>query len=760
MTREERQRAVHRDHRPHRAGAAGRRARRALGLALALMLAHWAAQAQGDPASAPAPDAQRPRVGLVLGGGGARGAAHIGVLEVLERLRVPVDCVAGTSMGALVAGAWAAGVSPARMRQELGRADWADMFRDSPAYTDVEVRHKELARRYLPGSELGVQDGSVVAPSGVLAGQKIKLFFNQLVRADVAERQIEELALPLSIVATDIGTGERVVLRDGDLTMAMRASMSVPGLMAPLEHRGRKLVDGGLVDNVPIREVRERCGAEVVIAVNVGTPLLAPHEVGSLLSVTAQMVALLTEQNVQASLAALRPGDIYLRPDLDSIGAGDFDRHAGAAERGRAAAEAQAPRLAALAVDEARYAAWQRRVAGGERVARRIDEVQIDGLERVHEAAVRRHLGQVEGQPLDTVGLERDLLRIYGDGWYESVDYRVLREGTRQLLRVTPVEKSWGPDYLRLGLQLDSNLGQGSSFQLRAAYHRTWMNRLGGELLASADLGSSSGLGLQWYQPLQADGSAFVETRLSHRRDRSDYWFEDQRIAEYLTGRSVLELSGGRNLPYLGELRLGWRGTRASNTLETGIDVFTLMPQHSHAGWLARLHFDRFDALYFPSSGWSAQAEWYDARGSGYSRATLDLRRAWPWQDYVLGARASWVGSPRRELPLDEAGTLGGFLNLTSFATGQLIGDDVSYLHLRAERIIGRLPIGLRGDMRFGLALEAGKVGTPYTVQVKNGWLQSLALYLGGETPIGPAYLGLGAGSARSFNAYLFVGTP
>ena len=711
-------------------------------------------------APVPSAGATRPRVGLVLGGGGARGAAHIGVLEVLERLRVPVDCVAGTSMGALVAGAWAAGLSPARMRIELGRANWADMFLDSADFQDLNLRSKRLAQRYVPGSELGVQGGGVVGPPGVLGGEKIKLFFNRLVHADAGEPLIENLPLPLSIVATDIGTGERVVFRDGSLTMAMRASMSVPGLMAPVEYRGRKLVDGGLVDNVPIREVRERCGAEVVIAVNVGTPPLKPEEISGLLSVTAQMVALLTEQNVQISLATLKPDDIYMRPDLGTIGPGDFERHEGAAERGRTAAEGVAARLAELSVDEARFAAWERRRSGRERAVPRIDEVQVVGLERVNEAVVRRHLTQPEGAPLDVDRLETDVLRIYGDGWYESVDYMVLRERTRQMLRVMPVEKGWGPDYLRFGLQLDSNLGQGSSFQLRGAYHKTWINRLGGELLFTAEIGNSAGLGVEWYQPVTADGRWFADSSASSRIERTDYWYQDRRVAQYRSRRTALDLRGGANLLYLGEMSAGWRATRVTNEIETGIDVFTLLPSQRSNGWVAGLEFDRFDALHFPSRGWRTSAEWFHSSGSDYSRADLDLRGAWPWQDLVFGARATWVGSPMGQLPVHDAGRLGGFLHLTSFSTGQLIGDDVAFAQLRAERIIGRLPIGLRGDMRLGVALEAGKVAIPYSVQQKDGWLGSLALYLGGETPLGPVYLGLGVGSSRTFNAYFFVGTP
>jgi NTE family protein len=707
--------------------------------------------------------ADRPKVGLVLGGGGARGAAHIGVLEVLERLQVPVDCVAGTSMGALVAGAWAAGLSPATMREELAKADWNDMFQDGPDYTELNFRTKRLSQQFLPGSETGILASGAVGLPGVVSGQKIKLFFNHLVRADAGERELQQLPLPVSIIATDIGTGERVVYRDGSLTLAMRASMSVPGLMSPLDYRGRRLVDGGLVDNVPIREVRERCKADVVIAVNVGSPPLPPEQVTGLLSVTAQMVALLTEQNVSASVATLKPTDIYIKPELGDINASSFDRSKEAAETGRVAAEAVAEKLTALAVDAQQYAQWRRRMSVRERDIPRIDAVEIAGLSRVNPAVVLRYMEQRDGAPLDTATLNRDLLRAYGDGNYERVDYSVMTQQGKNVLRVTPIEKSWGPDYLRLALQLETSLSQGSTYQLRAGYQKTWLNRLGGELLFTGEIGNTSGAGAEFYQPLDESQRWFFDARASYRRERADYWLQDQRIAEYRVARSNIDLVAGINFSLLGQARLGWREMRASKSLETGVDIFSNVAAQSSGGWLLNLDLDQLDRLYFPRSGWAAQAAWYDSSRSRYSRLKLDARGVWApraFKDWVLGARAEWVGSPRGDLPLYDAASMGGFLHLTGYAIGQLIGDEAAYAHVRAERILGSAPLGLRGDMRLGVALEAGKIAKPYTQQQREGWLNSVAVYLGGETAFGPIYAGLGRAGSGSVNAYLVIGAP
>lgn len=706
-----------------------------------------------------AADASRPRIGLVLGGGGARGAAHIGILETLQQNRVPIDCVAGTSMGALVAGAWAAGMSPAAMRESLGAADWSDMFIDNPDYAELSHRNKMMARRFLAGSESGVMTDGVKYQTGVVTGQKIKLFFNQLVRANQGERNIEDLPLPVSLVATDIGTGERVVFRDGPLTQAMRASMSVPGLLAPVDHQGHKLVDGGLVDNLPIAEVRERCQADIVIAVNVGSPLLKAEEVGSLITVSAQMIAILTEQNVSRSLALLRAGDIYIKPDLSGITAGDFSRHAEAADRGRAAGEAQGARLAALSLPPEAYAAWWQGIEVRRRSSPRIDEIEIAGLNKVDPAAVTRHLHVEPGQTIKPAEINRDLLRMYGDGWYESVDYTVLSQRDKNILRVTPVEKRWGPDYLRFGLNLQADNSQGTSFGLRAAYHSTWLNRLGGELIVTGDIGSTNRLGANFYQPLDPVQRLFVEATAGVEQSRLNIYQNDARIAQYKVTESGYAAYLGANVGVLGPVRLGWVQRHRYYDLDIGSPS---LPNADAAfgGWKASVDFDQFDRMHFPTRGWAAQLSYFDSPEVGYSKAEANLQGAFSLGGTVFNARFRYTGSPRGVLPVYDAGYLGGFLNMTAFAPNQLIGDDIRYLGLRTERIIGHLPLGLSGDMRLGFALEAAKIGMRYSESKRDGLVDSAAVYLGGQTPFGPAYLGFGYSTSGVSNLFLFVGTP
>ena len=703
--------------------------------------------------------ADRPKVGLVLGGGGARGAAHIGVLEELERLRIPVDCVAGTSMGALVAGAWASGLDAATLRSEMGKADWNDLFQDNPGYNDINYRSKRLAKRYLPGSEAGVTATGLVTPPGVVSGQKIKLFFNQLVRADAGDRLIEQLALPVSIIATDIGTGARVVFRNGSLTLAMRASMSVPGLMAPLEYDGRKLVDGGLVDNLPIQEVRDLCGAEIVIAVNVGSPLLQASEISGLLSVSTQMVSILTEQNVTQSLAKLGADDIYIKPDLTGLTAAQFERSAEAADRGRAATQAATAALQVLSVDTQAYTAWRQRWASKDQPQPMVDAIEIAGLKVVNPAAVERYVEQKTGERLDVQQLNRNLLRAYGDGYYERVDYTLTREGEKNLLRITPIEKAWGPDYLRMGVNLNSTLTGRSTFSLRAAYQKTWLNSLGGELLTSAELGSNTGFGAELYQPLDPAQRYFVDAAASVRRETFALFVNDLRVSDYRNSIGRLDLTVGLNLGMTGQTRLGWRDEHQTVAIETGLPILPSDPLHIR-GWLASWETDHKNQLHISTTGWSGKGSWFESAAGDYNRLNLNLDGSYQLKDWVLGLRGSYAGSTYGKLVPQEMGRLGGFLNLSGFANDQLMGDRVSYGHVRAERILGRLPLGLIGDMRVGIALEVGKVADPVSEPRRTGLLNSTAIYVRGETPFGPAYIGLGQSSSGPVNAYFFIGTP
>jgi NTE family protein len=330
------------------------------GLLLSSLLHSAVAQDGVQAASSVTPDAAlkpRPKVALVLSGGGARGFAHIGVLRALQELRVPVDIVVGTSMGSVVGGAYAAGSSLDQMERLVRRTDWNAVVADRPPRDELVYRRREEDLLLPSRIEFGARMDGVSLPPAAAGNEALELALTRVLPHGARDKPANLLQLPFRSVASDLVTGELVELSDTPLFLAMRASLAVPGVFAPVRVNQRLLVDGGLVRNLPVDVAREM-GADIIIAVNVGTPLAQEKELISAVSVAQQMLQILTEQNVQRSLKELRPGDVLLQPDLGGIGFLDFARHDRAMKR-RSGGARHERTLVQLALPEAQYAAYE-----------------------------------------------------------------------------------------------------------------------------------------------------------------------------------------------------------------------------------------------------------------------------------------------------------------------------------------------------------------------------------------------------------------
>ncbi len=468
-----------------------------------------AAPAGAAKSAGPGGSPKRPKVCLVLSGGGARGAAHIGVLRVLDEMRVPIHCVAGTSMGALVGGAYATGMSFAEMDEFTRRMSLEQLVREKPPRDELSMRRKRDDYTSLFSPEIGVGSDKATFTKGLVSGVQLETVLRQLSKVQ-GYHDFDKLPIPYRAVATDLVTGKAVVFKEGELANVMRASMSVPGAIAPAEFGGMILVDGMLTSNLPVETARAM-GADVIIAVNVGTPLLKREELNGILGVAGQMLSILTEQNVQASIASLKPTDILISPELEGFSTADFDRLQKISALGEPAARKLADRLEQLSLPPHEYAALRRRqqvVVTTE--TQPVDEIRFEGLQRVNPATAQAMMETSPGKPIDQGKLDSDMRRIYGTGDFEHVNYRFLEERGRRVLAVDAVEKAWGPDYLRFGLGLSSDFGGDAYFNLLASYRKTWLNSLGAEWRTDVQFGNTRGLVSEFYQPLDpgAPGSS------------------------------------------------------------------------------------------------------------------------------------------------------------------------------------------------------------------------------------------------------------
>lgn len=739
--------------------------------AMACMAPATPAAAAEAPAAAPpasvasAPALPRPRIGLVLSGGGARGAAHIGVLKVLEELRVPIDVIAGTSMGSIVGGSYASGQTVANMERDVAAIKTEMLARDQPPRAEISVHLKQEDWLDFFGPQLGFRDGSLMLPKGAITGVALEAVLRDLALAK-GDWDFDKLPIPFRAVATDVVSGQMTVLASGDLATAMRASMSVPGAIAPVQIQGKMLVDGGLTRNLPV-DIARAMGADVVIAVNLGTPLLPRDQITSAFSVALQMLNILTEQNVGASLASLGPNDVLILPELGNYSAGDFDNMPSTVPIGEAAARKVAEQLRRYSLPPAQYAQHrQTQVRVVAQDTRRIDQIRVEGLERVNEEVVIQSMVTSVGEPLNISTLDLDMRRIYGRGDFEHVGYKLIDEPDNRILAVQAVEKAWGPTYVRFGLSLSSDFRGDNAFNLLASIRRTWMNSLGGEWRLDAQVGNDGLLFTELYQPLVPGQYLFIAPRAQVVRGPADIYGGpqgDDLAARYNVSIATVGLDLGSQFTKYGELRVGLFTGKFDADLQIGdplLSQYTLKRDIGAAR--VRLYLDQLDSTSFPRSGYNADAQ--IVASSTQLGASDSYNR---WTAKVLGAKSfgphtfqlalagggTVGGNP---LPLYDYLSFGGFMRMTGYREGQLRNDAMSYGRLTYMNQLFKMPLleGVYG----GASIEAARLGQPLVPTGIQGNVASGSLFIAVDTPLGPAYLAYGHTMDGNSNFYFYLG--
>jgi NTE family protein len=709
-------------------------------------------------AGASEPATPRPRIGLALGGGGARGGAHVGVLEVLDELHVPVDVIAGTSMGAVVGGVYAAGVPIERIDRAFREANWSDLLDDRPAYRDLVFRRKEDASRYLVDFELGIHDGRFRQPHGLRAGQKLAFEARALLIDTPAETDFSKLPIPFRAVATDVETGERVVLDHGDLVQAILASFAVPGVFAPVAIDGRLLIDGGISDNLPVELARE-AGADVVIAVDVGALLVKRDKLNSMFSVLGQTMSFLTRKNSDPSA---RAADLVIAPDLTGISSSEFAATPEAILRGRAAALAMRDTLARYALDDAAWEAYAAARRPPPPPPRRIEHVQVAGNRRVDSRLILGHMKVKPGDVLDVRALREDLVRVFGLDYFERVTIDVAAGPDGETLVVNVSEKDWGPTYVRFGLETVDDLQGDARYAVRASFTRTLMNRKGLESRTDFQLGSTLIARTELYQPLDFSGRFFVSPWIQGQQEQQPFYDAGRRLAEY----DVRVAGGGFDLGVqfgsLGEIRVGVARTIVRADVNTGSAD---LPSFDVDQGLIRfrLAISTLDRPAIPTKGCETRA------GVDLQRAALgsddEYDRAFAGTSCFFSRGRSTglfvvdggtnLGST---IPIYDEFTLGGLFSLGGYAEGEFRGQYFATAKTGYYYRFAALPAGFGQGVYVGGLFEAGNAWAT-TAEISASDLRyGFTAILGADTIIGPAFLAVGVGEGGSLRFYLTVG--
>lgn len=728
---------------------------------VALLLGSWwgGAQAQSTPAAS-----DPSCVGLVLGGGGARGAAHVGVLKVLEREHIPVCAIAGTSMGAIVGGLYAAGYDAAELERLVATIDWTDMFADSPPRAQLPMQRKQEDFRHLIDLEIGYRDGRLGFPVGLVRGQKLMLLLRRLTLSTWRAQDFDQLPIRFRAVAADIVTGKKKVFTDGDLAVAIRASMSVPGAFAPVRVGEQLLVDGGMAENVPVDEIRAM-GARPMVVVDVGSQLLKETALTNPAVVLDQVITALMAEKTARSLATLGDGDVLLQPALGDITAADFHRSAEAVAIGERAAEAQLPRLRALALAPGPYAALRARQRHRDFDPGLVAFLDVEPGQTP--SATRRVAWATEalvGKPFDLPAVERSIGNAYGDGRFETIDYRLLEQDGRTGMVVMPQQKPWAASG-RVGLQLDDDFNGRSDYLLSAELVFNDVNRVGGTWRNLVQLGRITGLRSELYQPFGERGAFYLRPALEVRSESLPLWRQGGQLAEYRLLRREFDIGLGYSPQPAWRMELALVGGRDSARLDVGGTGLVRAGSESFAGLRAGATWDTLDSIDFPTRGGRANLEmlsmhrWAGTGADGdVVRASLDWALAWKRYHLLLGARVASA------LEDDASGFrsqtfLGGFLNLSGFAERSLVGSQAALTRAVFYRRIGDTSRLFSLPLYLGASVEAGNVWNTRSAFGSGSAVVAGSLFGGLDTPLGPVFLGFGRNSSGADSWYLSFGS-
>jgi NTE family protein len=729
-------------------------------VALGLVGAHGA-RAQPSSESAAL---QRPRIGLVLGGGGAKGAAHVGVLRVLDELRVPVDCVVGTSMGALVGAVLAAGTHPAELERQMVAIKWEEVVGGQGRRDRTPIGRKLSGITYTNSFEFGIGRGRLLTPGGFISTEQIEQALRTLVARAEATRDFDDLPIPFRAIATDMQQGEMVVLDSGDLPVAMRASMAAPGVFAPVMIDGRLLSDGGLMRNVPIDVARDLC-ADVVIAVWLTTPPRDLSSMASAFSMLERSLDVSIDANVRAQIETLTPADVGVEVPMGDIGSADFQRVPDAIKLGRAAAEAQRASLLRYSVAEDEYIQWAQSVGRADVETYTLAAVNIAGAGRVNPEYISARLTNVApGASVTPEEVAADVQRVYELGDFERVDYQLVGESEDRSLQIDLTEKSWGPHFLRADFGLATYEGGDIFAIVRVDHDRTWVNDRGGRWHNALQIGRESLLTTDFYQPLDVRQRFFVRPIASAHETLEQIYVDDDRVAEYRVRQVYGQVDVGANFGTVAQVRFGLRHGWEEGKLDTGF-IFPDFPQTTNTSLRLQGTYDTRDSVALPTRGsflnvrYVRSDDWLDGE---FAYETLEgvYARSFTVRDgdslsLIVGGADLRSG----ELSFAEDFELGGIRTFPGLRPGELRGNAYWFAGTAYYwRLFDMLPL-FGNALYAGLRVQAGRMEQRIDA-APDDTLVGLSGSVGGRTPLGPFVVSVGYVDNGSWQLQFSIGRP
>jgi NTE family protein len=709
-----------------------------------------------------------PKLVLVLSGGGARGAAHVGVLKVLEELHVVPDLVVGTSMGSIVGGLYSAGWTPHEIEEYLKSVEWSQVFTDQVGRNEQSFRRKQDDTVYLVPLKLRFKGIKPYIPLGILGGQRLELLLKGLEFESTSERDFDKLPIPYRAVAADIGTGEAIVLGEGSLSTAMRASMSISGAFAPVVIDGRKLVDGGAVANLAVG-IAQKLGAQKVVAVDISSPLSEAGEIGSFLSILNQMSGLLTVGNVQTDVARLAKGDVYVRPDLGDITFTDFARAEEAVAIGEAAARAKIEELKTLAASKEEWEAFLQRRAAVAPANLVVNEVRLKNDSWVADEVIRRRLEIETGTTLADAGVNDAVMKLRALDYFGTIQVDFTHEEDRGILTLDVPKAPYGRNAVQFGLGFYTDWQSGrrsdSGFEFLVRHQMLAVNRRGGEWENRLFAGTDGQFVSHFYQPLDYGMRWFADASVEVNQLNPNVWVDGDPVARYSIRSDGTRLEVGYVFENCCEVRTGPYWYREDGDVNIGIPALPSF-DGKDTGVRAAFRMDTRDTTVFPRRGILAIAAYDESSGDMGSDA--EVQQAYVSIDGTFTFGRNTVSLAAEAMRNNEPVSLyrrfyrlGGVFRLSGLGQDELLGDYGGLARLMYYCEISKLGFGPVAFRLFaGATVETGQAyvldgGVPVTVDsLRAGG----SLFVGAETPLGPAFVGVGFADAGRTRAYISLG--
>jgi NTE family protein len=698
----------------------------------------------------------RPKVGLVLEGGGALGLAHIGVIQWLEDHHIPVNYVAGTSMGGLVGGLYATGHSAPEVKALIKTINWDEVLAGQTPYKNYSFRRKQDAAEYPNRLEFGFKKG-LQFPEGFNSGQEVMMILDRVALPYSEIKDFNDLPTPFACVSTDLVTNKAYVFRRGSLSLALRSTMSLPGIFDPVRWNGQIFADGGMMDNLPV-DVAQSMGAEVTIAVHLETAKMDPKATLSSFGVLGRSMSVVIAAN---ELRSMEKADMLISVPLQKFDSMQYDRAEALIKAGYAAAEAKASLLKTLSVDEP---TWQAYLA--ERASRRLTApapqfVEVAGTNKTLANAIKNDLKDNVGKPVQTAALQEQLLDLKGEGRFSNFSYQMInREGEPGLL-ITATEKSYSPPIVQPLLVLGGSNFSGVDFSMGARITFLDFGSYRSELRNDVIIGSQYGINSQYYRPFSATSKWFIAPEGFANYLQYPIYRKDVFLAQYRRTSVGGGLEVGYEFGRVAQLSLGYTG--AQESLSPKIGDASILPNVSGRFGATTLRFalNEVDNPVIPRTGqyMNLSTSWTDANpGAAHSFPVSEggvvkfIKLNQPSSVYFGARGGTTFGNELVGVPLF---SLGGPNSFAAYGENELLTDQYYQFQTGYLRKMAKLPVLLGEGLYFNGLFEVGRVfSPPFKSQTPGDGVVALVA----NTIFGPIEFGGAVGTAGHRRVFFKLG--